>query len=77
LRSQSFDCGIREGGKTYRTITDHRDDGPLKRPHVDVGTEIEIPNHKLKFDSGNPTGSRRHFSHRGGYVFCFVQNGGV
>jgi hypothetical protein len=43
-------------GKTYCTITDDRDDAPLKRPHVDVGTEIEIPNHKLKWDSGNLSG---------------------
>ncbi len=33
-------------GKTFAKITDDRDDGPLHRPHVDVGTEVEIPNHK-------------------------------
>jgi hypothetical protein len=37
-------------GKTYATITDDRPDGPRGRPHVDVGTEIEIPNLKLKWD---------------------------
>jgi hypothetical protein len=48
-----------------------------KRPHVDVGTEIEIPNHKLKWDAGNPTEHSIVFLSRGGHVFCFVQNGGV
>jgi len=43
-------------GKTYVTITDDRPDEPLGRPHLDVGTEIEIPNKKLKWDKGNPTG---------------------
>jgi hypothetical protein len=64
-------------GKTFCTITDDWDDAPLKRPHVDVGTEVEIPNHKLKWDAGNPTGHSIVFLSRGGYVFCFVQNGGV
>ena len=30
-------------GKTYVTITDDRPDEPRSRPHVDIGTEIEIP----------------------------------
>ena len=37
-------------GKTYVRITDDRPDEPLGRPHVDSGTEVEIPNHKLKWD---------------------------
>lgn len=67
---------IREG-RTYAVVTDQRDDAPLHRPHVDVGTEIEIPNHKLKWDRGNPTGHGVPFLSRGGYVYCFVQPGGV
>ena len=43
-------------GKTYVTITDDRPDEPRGRPHVDIGTEIEIPNNKLKWDKSNPTG---------------------
>lgn len=43
-------------GSTYCRITDDRPDAPLKRQHVPVGTEILIPNHKLKYDAGNPTG---------------------
>lgn len=64
-------------GKTYATITDDRPDGPLGRPHVDIGTEIEIPNQKLKWDRGNPTGHGVLFLSRGGFVFCYVQPGGA
>lgn len=64
-------------GKTYATITDDRPDGPLGRPHVDNGTEIEIPNHKLKWDRSNPTGHGVVFLSRGGFVFCYVQPGGA
>jgi hypothetical protein len=43
-------------GKTFVTITDDRPDAPLGRHHVPLGTEIEVPNAKLKWDAGNPTG---------------------
>jgi hypothetical protein len=33
-----------------------------------------IPNHKLKWDAGNPTEHSIVFLSRGGHVFCFVQN---
>lgn len=64
-------------GKAYCKITDDRDDTPLMRPHIDIGTEIEIPPHKLKHDAGNPTGHSILFVSRGLYTYCFVQNGGV
>jgi hypothetical protein len=64
-------------GKTYATITDDRADEPLKRPHVDIGTEIEIPNNKLKWDRGNPTGHGIVFLGRSGNVFCYVQPEGT
>ena len=65
------------GGKTFATVTDSRPDGPLKRPHIAVGTQIEIPNHKLKWDRSNPTGHTVIFLSRVGYVFCFVQGSGI
>ena len=71
------------GGQTTCTITDDRPDEPLGRPHVDVGTVIEIPDTKLKWDRGNPTGHAIVFMGRGGgygtkrYVFCFVQGSGI
>ena len=64
-------------GKTYATITDDRSDEPLKRPHVAIGTEVEIPTNKLKWDRSNPTGHGVVFLSRENYVYCFVQPGGV
>lgn len=81
------------GGKAYCTISDDRDDIPRKRPHIDIGTVIEIPPNKLKWGendpqramagngpgkiSFNPTGHSIIFLSSGNYVFCFVQPGGV
>ena len=65
------------GGKTYATITDDRPDEPRGRPHIENGTEIEIPDNKLKWDRSNPTGHGVVFLSRVGYVFCYVQPGGV
>jgi hypothetical protein len=62
---------------TTCTITDDRPDDPLVRPHVDIGTVIDIPTRKLKWDKGNPTGHAIVFMSRFGDVFCFVQNGGT
>ena len=64
-------------GKAYCKITDERDDAPLKRRHIDIGTEIEIPPNKLKFDRGNPVGHAIVFLSNANYVWCFVQAGGV
>lgn len=63
-------------GKTFATITDDRDDGPLGRPHVPVGTEIEIPDHKQKHDRGNPSGHALLFLSSTRQVYCYIQNGG-
>jgi hypothetical protein len=64
-------------GKTYAVMTDERLDEPRNRPHLDVGTEIEIPERKLKWDRGNPTGHGIVFLSRNRYVFCYVQPGGA
>jgi hypothetical protein len=66
-----------KNGKTYAIITDDRPDEPRRRPHVDVGTEVEIPNNKLKWDKSNPTGHGVVFLGRSGSVFCYVQPGGA
>lgn len=65
------------GTRTFCTITDDRPDEPRRRPHVDIGTEIEIPNNKLKYDRGNPTGHAIVFISRQRYVYCFVQSSGI
>lgn len=62
-------------GKTYATITDDR--VVPGRPQIDLGTVIEIPDNKLKWDRGNPTGHSIVFLSRAGYVFCFVQGTGI
>ena len=46
---------VREG-KTYATIPDDRRDEPRGPPHIQFGTEIKIPDSKLKWDKSNPTG---------------------
>ena len=63
-------------GRTYATITDDRSDAPLGRPHVDVGTVVEIPAEKLKWDKSNPTGHHIVFLAAGRVVWCFVQTTG-
>lgn len=64
-------------GKTFATITDDRPDEALGRPHIDVGTVIEIPTEKLKWDRSNPTGHAVLFVSKGGYAWCFVQSSGI
>jgi hypothetical protein len=66
-----------EGGKALCTISDDRPDKPRRRPHVAIGTVIEVPDHKLKWDRGNPTGHGIAFMSPTGYVYCYVQDGGV
>jgi hypothetical protein len=44
---------------------------------IQDGTRIPIPNHKLKWDSGNPTGHGIIFIGSGGQVYCYVTPGGV
>jgi len=82
----SLCCGINDSywcdtihvreGKTFCIITDDRPDAPLGRDHVDIGTEIFIPDNKLTWKDGNPTGHAIVFMSKTHYVFCFVQAGG-
>lgn len=67
-----------QGDQYVAIITDERPDGPLNRPHIDIGTKFVVPNYKLKFDEGNPTGHGILFVRRDdGFVFCYVAPGGV
>jgi len=63
--------------RTYCNITDDRPDGPLMRPHREVGTEIAVPNEKLTWKDGNPTGHAIVFIGVYGTVYCFVQSSGT
>jgi hypothetical protein len=41
------------------------------------GTRIWVPNQKVKWDEGNPTGHGIIFVGGGGQVYCYVTPGGV
>jgi hypothetical protein len=66
-----------QGNQYVAIITDSRPDDIFKRRHVDVGTKIVVPNHKIKWDQSNPTGHGVIFLSRNDYVFCYVPPGGV
>lgn len=75
------DISVKDG-HTFCKITDDRNDEPLRRPHIAVGTVIAIPDEKLKWDNGNPTGHAIVFiatfwSSRDQSVLCFVQGTGI
>jgi hypothetical protein len=80
------DVHVRDG-HTYCTIDDDRDNEPLRRTPVPIGTEILIPDNKLGNYPGNPVGHSlvfmgvsRGFDNAiegsGSYVYCFVQGSG-
>jgi hypothetical protein len=75
-------------GKVFAIITDDRDDFPLGRPHVAVGTRIEVPPNKMvdSRDDVNPSGHGVIFlmnyvdedsGEYGNSVLCFVPGSGV
>jgi hypothetical protein len=59
-----------EGDHYVAIITDGRGLMP-------TGTRIEVPNEKMKFDAGNPTGHGIIFIGAQGQVYCYVTPGGV
>ena len=59
-------------GKTYVVIQDDRDNNLLGRPPIPNGTWVLVPNHKLKYDAGNPTGHGVVFMRGPHTVFCYV-----
>lgn len=65
-----------KGNQYVAIVTDTRPDEPLGRPHIPVGTKFLIPNTKIKWDKGNPTGHGVLFVGQPG-VYCFVPGGGV
>lgn len=64
------------GDQYVAIITDRRPDAPLGRPHIEPGTRVVIPNHRIKWDKGNPTGHGWIFL-GGDEVFCYLPPGGV
>jgi hypothetical protein len=69
--ADSFKVG--PNGEYVAVITDDRE--IPGRPHIEPGTEIPVPNRKLKYDAGNPTGHGVIFVHQytGGFtVYCYI-----
>jgi hypothetical protein len=75
------DSFVVENGRVFAIITDDRDDAPLGRPHIDVGTRIEVPAEKFKDsrDDPNPTGHGVLFvgTYRKFDVYCYIAPTGV
>jgi hypothetical protein len=44
---------------------------------IPAGTRISVPNQKMKWDRGNPTGHGIIFIGNQGQVYCYVAPGGV
>ena len=65
-----------KGDQYVAIITDPRDDIPLGRPHVENGKRFAVPNTKIKWDRGNPTGHGIIFIGYGDEVLCYVPPGG-
>jgi hypothetical protein len=66
-----------DGDKYIAIITDDRPDGPLGRAHRKMGERIVIPNNKIKWDQGNPTGHGIVFLGSVNNVYCYLPPGGV
>ena len=79
-------------GETIAIITDERPDTwtdgnghNASRPHIPVGTRVVIPDQKIKFDKGNPSGhglvfiGASYISTDGSVqsVYCYLFPGGV
>jgi hypothetical protein len=74
-------------GKLIATITDDRDDEPLKRLHVPIGTQYVVPQNKVvdaTKQKGNPTGHTVVFlgtTYGADYhtrsILCWVGGGGM
>ncbi len=41
------------------------------------GTRLSVPNQKMKWDRGNPTGHGIIFIGTDGHIYCYVTPGGV
>ncbi len=74
------DKHVVKDGVVFVIITDNRPDGPLRRPHIEVGTLIEVPANRFN-DSRrdpNPTGHNVVFiNHQRNLVLCFVDSSGL
>lgn len=61
-----------EGDHYVAIITGHRVATTLP-----IGARVPVPNQKMKWDAGNPTGHGIIFIGAGGQVYCYVTPGGI
>lgn len=69
-----------EGDHYVAIVTDTRPDvfrNGTTRPHIEPGTRVRIPNGKMKWDAGNPTGHGIVFIGNRDQLYCYVAPGGV
>jgi hypothetical protein len=66
-----------EGDHYVAIITNGAGDPGHGKPEIRNGARIPVPNHKMKWDEGNPTGHGILFIGINGVVFCYVAPGGV
>ena|SRR5436190_14480539 len=66
-----------DGDHYVAIITDGSGDPRHGKPPIPNGTKISVPNHKMKWDEGNPTGHGIIFIGNGKDVFCYIAPGGV
>lgn len=65
---------VTKDGEYIAIITDPRD--VPNRPTINPGTRIVVPNQKLKFDAGNPTGHGVIFL-QGENIYCYIVPAGI
>ena len=67
-----------EGDHYVAVVTNGTGDIAHGKPAIPEGTRISVPNHKMKWDEGNPTGHGIIFiSAQTKEVLCYVTPGGV
>jgi hypothetical protein len=64
-----------DGDRYVAIITDDRD--MPGRPSIAAGTKFAVPNYKMKWDEGNPTGHGVIFIGTHGQIYCYIAPGGV
>lgn len=69
-----------EGDHYLAIVTDTRSDefsNGAFRPHIPPGTRVAVPNPKMKWDAGNPTGHGFLVIGSNGQLYCYIAPGGV
>src|SRR6185369_466569 len=59
-------------GNNWVAIVTGQGPGVANKPHIPEGTRISVPNSKMKWDQGNPTGHGIIFIGSNGEVYCYV-----